>query len=130
MKQAYQQILNRTGDPLEENTLVGPLHSEQSVSNYKKTIEEIKNQGGTIEFGGKVLNGPGYFVEPTIVSGLKHRHPLVHTECFAPIVYVLKADNVKEAIQWNNEVHQGLSSSIFTQNLSAIFDVSLYNLIV
>lgn len=47
----------------------------------------------------------------------------MHSECFAPIVYVLKADNVKEAIQWNNEVEQGLSSSIFTQNLSTIFEV-------
>lgn len=72
----------------------------------------------------EVLDGPGYFVQPTIVSGLKHRDPLVHTECFAPIVYVLKANDVKEAIKWNNEVHQGLSSSIFTQNLSTIFEVN------
>lgn len=54
LKKAYEQILHRIGDPLEEKTLVGPLHSELSVLNYKKTIEEIKNQGGTIEFGGKV----------------------------------------------------------------------------
>lgn len=104
---------------------MGPLHSEKSLASFKNTIEEIKNQGGTIEFGGKILEGKGYFVQPTIVSGLKHRHPLVHSECFAPIVYVLKAESVKEAIEWNNEVQQGLSSSIFTQNLSAIFEVSV-----
>lgn len=47
-------MLNRIGDPLNETTLIGPLHTEQSVTNYKNTIDEIKKQGGTIEFGGKV----------------------------------------------------------------------------
>nr|CAI5846058.1 unnamed protein product [Callosobruchus analis] len=121
LKKAYGQVLNRIGDALESNTLIGPLHSEQSLNKYKDTIHEIKKQGGTIEFGGKVLDKPGYFVEPTIVTGLKHDHPLVHSECFAPIVYVLKTENVNEAISWNNEVPQGLSSSIFTQNLENIF---------
>lgn len=66
----------------------------------------------------------GYFVEPTIVTGLKHDNPLVHTECFAPIVYLLSTDSVQEGISWNNEVSQGLSSSLFTQNLDLIFEVS------
>ncbi|KAJ8938603.1 hypothetical protein NQ314_011411 [Rhamnusium bicolor] len=70
----------------------------------------------------KVLDKPGFFVEPTIVSGLKHDNPLVHNECFAPIVYVLKAESVQEAISWNNEVPQGLSSSIFTQSIENIFE--------
>lgn len=47
-------MLNRIGDPLDDSVLVGPLHSENSLKNFKNTIEEIKNQGGTIEFGGKV----------------------------------------------------------------------------
>ncbi|KAJ8921584.1 hypothetical protein NQ315_010489 [Exocentrus adspersus] len=118
---AYGQVINRIGDALEENTLIGPLHSKQSLEKYQETIAQIQKQRGTIEFGGKVLDGPGYFVEPTIVTGLKHDHPLVHNECFAPIVYVLKADSVEEAISWNNEVPQGLSSSIFTQNIGEIF---------
>lgn len=62
-------------------------------------------------------------MEPTIVTGLKHDHPLVHNECFAPIVYVLKAENIEEAISLNNEVPQGLSSSIFTQDIGKIFEV-------
>ncbi|XP_019881214.1 putative aldehyde dehydrogenase family 7 member A1 homolog [Aethina tumida] len=121
LKKAYQQVQNRIGDPLESNTLIGPLHSEQSLQKYKDTIAEIKKQGGKIEIGGNVLNTPGYFVEPTIVTGLKHDCNLVHNECFAPIVYVLKTDSVDEAISWNNEVPQGLSSSIFTQNIENIF---------
>ncbi|KAG5867703.1 hypothetical protein JTB14_017297 [Gonioctena quinquepunctata] len=121
LKKAYSQVTNRIGDALEENTLVGPLHNEKSLQNYKNTIEEIKKEGGTIELGGKVLDGPGFFVEPTIVTGLKHDNLLVHKECFAPIVYVLKAKSVDEAIAWNNEVSQGLSSSLFTQSIGNIF---------
>lgn len=78
----------------------------------------------------QVLERPGYFVEPTIVSGLKHDSPLVHNECFAPIVYVLEAESVQEAIAWNNEVPQGLSSSIFTQSIGNIFEVSDYILLI
>lgn len=55
LKKAYEQIIYRIGDPLEEKTLIGPLHSEKSVSGFKNTIENIKKQGGTIEFGGKVF---------------------------------------------------------------------------
>ncbi|KAF2881273.1 hypothetical protein ILUMI_24892 [Ignelater luminosus] len=122
LKKAYAQVINRVGDPLEDGTLVGPLHGLDSVKQYKNTIEEVRKQGGTIEFGGKVMDRPGYFVEPTIVTGLKHDNKLVHEECFAPIVYVLKTDSVQEAIKWNNEVTQGLSSSIFTQSVGNIFE--------
>lgn len=124
LTKAYQQVLPRIGDALAEQTLIGPLHSTLSLEKYKNTIEKIKSAGGKIEIGGKVLDKPGYYVEPTIVTGLSHDNPLVHTECFAPIVYFLKADSVDQAIQWNNEVPQGLSSSLFTQNLSNLARVS------
>ena len=70
-----------------------------------------------------MLNGPGYYVEPTIVIGLPHDASIVHKETFAPIVYVLKAESLDEAIAWNNEVNQGLSSSLFTSGLDSIFQV-------
>jgi len=66
---------------------------------------------------------PGFFVEPTIVTGLSHDASVVHKETFAPIVYVLKAESLDQAIMWNNEVHQGLSSSLFTAGLDSIFKV-------
>ena len=64
-------------------------------------------------------------MEPTIVTGLPHDARVVHTETFAPIVYVLKAESLDEAIAWNNEVNQGLSSSLFTSNLNSVFQVCL-----
>ncbi|XP_044734991.1 putative aldehyde dehydrogenase family 7 member A1 homolog isoform X2 [Chrysoperla carnea] len=122
LKKAYSQIINRIGDPLDSKTLLGPLHSAESVAKFEQTISEAQKQGGAIEFGGKVIGSTGFFVEPTIISGLKHDSPVVHSECFAPIVYILKASNLKEAISWNNEVPQGLSSSLFTQNVNNIFE--------
>ena len=64
-------------------------------------------------------------MEPTIISGLAHDAEVVHRETFAPIVYVLKCRSVDQAIAINNEVEQGLSSSLFTQNMGNLFKVVL-----
>lgn len=72
-----------------------------------------------------MIDREGFYVEPTIVTGLPHDSPVVHKETFAPIVYMLKCDSLDEAIQWNNEVKQGLSASLFTQDLGNVFHVSL-----
>ncbi|XP_043199394.1 alpha-aminoadipic semialdehyde dehydrogenase-like [Amphibalanus amphitrite] len=119
LAKAYAQV--RIGDPLDDGTLYGPMHSQQGVEAYKKAVAEAVEQGGKIEYGGKVLEREGNYVEPTIITGLAHDAPVVQKETFAPIVYVLKTSSMDEAIRWNNEVKQGLSSSIFTQNLGTIF---------
>ncbi|KAF4528730.1 hypothetical protein B566_EDAN008996 [Ephemera danica] len=121
LKKAYEQVIKRLGDPLDDGVLYGPMHSKVGVEQFQRAVDAAVQQGGKIEFGGKVKNGPGFFVEPTIISGLAHNAPIVHEETFAPIVYVLKCSNMDEAIRWNNEVKQGLSSSIFTKDLGAIF---------
>jgi aldehyde dehydrogenase family 7 protein A1 len=116
---AYGQV--RIGDPLDSDTLCGPLHTPAAVKEYQEAIEQAKKQGGTIAVGGKTINREGYFVEPTVITGLPHDAPIVHTETFAPIVYVVKFKSVDEAISINNEVEQGLSSSMFTGNLNNVF---------
>lgn len=117
----YGNVLKRKGHPLDKTTLYGPLHNQQAVDNYKKTIDEAKKLGGKIETGGKVIDGPGFFVEPTIVTGLPHDSPVIQKETFAPIVYLLKARNLDQAIEWNNEVEHGLSSALFTKNIGSTF---------
>ena len=117
--------MNKVGDPIDSGTLYGPLHSKTSVDLYKAALDEAVKAGGKIEFGGKVIEREGNFVEPTIVTGLPHDAPVVQKETFAPIVYILKCKSVEEGIAWNNEVEQGLSSSLFTQDLGNIFKVSL-----
>uniref|UniRef100_A0A915JZ03 Aldehyde dehydrogenase domain-containing protein n=1 Tax=Romanomermis culicivorax TaxID=13658 RepID=A0A915JZ03_ROMCU len=121
LKKAYDAVLQRIGHPLDENTLLGPLHTKQAVENYKNAVKLAVDQGGRVAFGGKVLERPGYFVEPTIIVDLEHDSPIVHQETFAPILYVLKAKNLGDAIKWNNEVKQGLSSSLFTQSMEGMF---------
>lgn len=85
-------------------------------------MKKLKKAGGNIEIGAKVLDRPGYYVQPTLVTGISHDNPLVHNECFAPITYVLKADSLQDAIAINNEVPQGLASAIFTQSVGNIFE--------
>ncbi|XP_078253127.1 alpha-aminoadipic semialdehyde dehydrogenase [Rhinoraja longicauda] len=116
---AYTQV--RIGDPLDSNTLYGPLHTTTSVDMYKNAVEQAKEQGGNVVCGGMTIDRPGNYVEPTIVTGLPHDATIVHTETFAPILYVLKFKSEQEAFAWNNEVKQGLSSSIFTQDVGRMF---------
>uniref|UniRef100_A0A2K5MH23 Alpha-aminoadipic semialdehyde dehydrogenase n=3 Tax=Cercopithecinae TaxID=9528 RepID=A0A2K5MH23_CERAT len=103
------------------NVLYGPLHTKQAVSMFLGAVEEAKKEGGTVVYGGKVMDRPGNYVEPTIVTGLAHDASIAHTETFAPILYVFKFKNEEEVFAWNNEVKQGLSSSIFTKDLGRIF---------
>jgi len=117
---AYKQV--KIGDPLEEGTLCGPLHTKTVVKEeFLDGLEKVKKDGGIILEGGKVVDGlPGYFVHPTIVA-INHDASIVRTELFVPILYVMKFKTLDEAIEWNNEVPQGLTSSLFTSNNSAVF---------
>ncbi|KAM7249330.1 hypothetical protein ACFE04_026194 [Oxalis oulophora] len=108
---AYGGVVKRLGDPLDKNTLYGPLHNQMAVDKFKNAVNDAVRAGGKIEFGGK----------PTIITGLEPTSSVVLKETFAPIVYVFKYDLLEEAILINNEVQQGLSSSIFTNDISRLF---------
>jgi aldehyde dehydrogenase (NAD+) len=116
--QAYKQVM--IGNPLEDGVLMGPLIDRQAVKNMQKGLEELKSQGGRILYGGEVLSGTVYdvgtYVTPCICEARNH-YPIVQEETFAPILYVISYENLEEAIQYQNGVPQGLSSSIFTNSL-------------
>lgn len=106
---------------MHEDTLLGPLHTKRAVQEYLDGIETIKKQGGKILYGGQaVTNSEGNYVLPTIVE-ISHDAPIVHKEIFAPILYVMKFKTLEEAIRYNNEVPQGLSSALFTKSLQNMF---------
>ncbi len=111
---AYQQV--RIGNPLEPGVLMGPLIDQAAVEAYRAALGEVKREGGEILCGGRVLPGPGYFVEPTIVRA-QNRWKIVQRETFAPILYVMTFKTLDEAIAMQNDAPQGLSSAIFTRNL-------------
>lgn len=119
LKSAYAQVEKRLGDPTDAATLLGPLNSEASVSAFLKAVARAKELGGTIECGGTRVDRPGNFVLPTIVTGLKNSDDIIQAETFAPILYVMPFKTLPEAIALQNGVPQGLSSSIFTQNVKA-----------
>jgi len=116
---AYKQIEKKIGDPTNPDNLMGPLNSRDAVAAYLGAIEKAKASGGRIASGGAAIEGKGNFVLPTIVTGLDNADEVVQTETFAPILYVLKFKTLDEAIAMQNDVPQGLSSAIFTQNLKA-----------
>jgi len=118
---AYEQIKEKIGNPLEENTLVGPLIDKSAVDAFLNAIDAVKKEGGKILFGGYVLEGDknlsGNYVVPALVEA-ENDYKIVQEETFAPILYLIKYDNdIEEAIAINNNVPQGLSSSIFTLNM-------------
>jgi len=113
--QAYSTIT--IGDPADERTLMGPLINEAAVANMMRALEAAKAQGGTIVHGGRRLDRPGYFVEPTVVMADPSMR-IVAEETFAPILYAMTYSDLDEAIAIQNGVEQGLASSIFTDSLT------------
>jgi aldehyde dehydrogenase (NAD+) len=112
---AYRQV--RIGNPMEEGTLMGPLVTTGSVDDMMAALEKAREQGGEVIYGGKKLPGLGeHFVEPALVR-MPSQTEIVHTETFAPILYLLEYEDFADAMGIHNEVPQGLSSALFTTNL-------------
>ena len=116
---AYKQVESKIGDPTDPKNLMGPLNSRDAVDAYLDSIAKAKASGGKVETGGAAIEGKGNFVLPAIVTGLTNDAEIVQHETFAPILYVMKFKTLDEALDMQNAVPQGLSSSIFTENLKA-----------
>lgn len=111
----YKSI--KIGDPLDEDTLVGPLIDSDAVDAMQNALEQIQEEGGTVITGGEVLeNMEGHYVKPAICE-VENRYEIVQEETFAPILYLIKYSNLDEAMNYHNGVKQGLSSAMFTLNM-------------
>ena len=116
---AYKQL--RIGNPLDENNHVGPLIDKDAVKMYEAALDQVVEEGGNIVVEGGVLSGEGYesgcYVKPAIAEAKPH-FKIVQHETFAPVLYLLKySGDVQNAIDIQNQVAQGLSSAIMTNNL-------------
>lgn len=118
LKNAYGQL--KIGNPLDSNNHVGPLIDKGAVNDYLNAIEKAKQEGGKIIVEGGVVEGDGYesgcYVKPCIIEAENH-FDIVQEETFAPILYIMKYSTIEQAIALQNGVPQGLSSSIFTNNM-------------
>lgn len=112
---AYEQV--RVGDPLDDKTLVGPLIDRDAVKDMMEALEKMKAEGGQVLTGGTMIDRPGgCYVQPAIVRSHAGM-PMVQHEVFAPILHVMKFSTLDEALAAHNNVPQGLSSAIFTNNM-------------
>ncbi|HYA41815.1 MAG TPA: aldehyde dehydrogenase family protein [Syntrophobacteraceae bacterium] len=115
---AYRQL--KIGNPLEDGVLMGPLIDSQAVEAMREAIEEIKKQGGTVLYGGEsFISGiydAGTYVLPCICE-VENSYPTVKKETFAPLLYMIRYGTIEEAVELQNDVPQGLTSSIFTNDL-------------
>lgn len=115
---AYESV--RIGNPLDKDTLVGPLINQRAWEAMEAAIENARKQGANILTGGDRVDSPelgdGHYVRPAIVD-MPEQTDLVRTETFAPILYVMEYENFDQAIAIHNDVPQGLSSCIFTNDV-------------
>jgi aldehyde dehydrogenase (NAD+) len=113
---AYESMT--IGNPLDDGVLVGPLIDADAVRMYEDAIVAVREQGGEVLTGGILVDGPGFYVRPTIVRAHKDL-AMAKEETFAPILYVYSYSEIDEAIREQNAVDQGLSSSLFTDSFRA-----------
>ena len=118
LAQAYTQL--KIGNPLDPQNHVGPLIDKAAVKMYLKAIQEVKKQKGSMLVEGGIMEGRGYksgcYVKPAIAE-VTPRMPITNTETFAPLLYLMKYKSLDEAIAIQNNVPQGLSSAIMTNDL-------------
>ncbi len=114
LQPVYQRL--PIGPPWEDSTLVGPLISSEAVEAMQTALEVAMEQGGRVICGGDPIDGPGYFVRPAMVVS-ERKLAISDVETFAPVLYLRPYDDLEQAIEWNNEVPQGLSSAIFTESV-------------
>ena len=115
---AYNSM--RIGNPLDRNTLVGPLIDPPSVDNVQQSIERVRQEGGEILYGGEKLDGSefpgGCYMRPALTTA-RHEFEIVKHETFGPLLYLMTYSDFDEALTMHNDVPQGLSSSIFTNDM-------------
>lgn len=118
---AYQTV--KIGNPLDHDTIMGPLIDKGAVIDFQEAINCVISEGGKILYGGEILLGSGYenglYVTPTIAE-VKNSFKIVQEETFAPLLYVIKYKEFQEALAINNNVPQGLSSAIFSLNMREV----------
>jgi aldehyde dehydrogenase (NAD+) len=118
LQKAYKQLA--IGNPLDPEKHVGPLIDQQAVKLYKAALKRVMAEGGTMLVPGGVVKGEGFesgcYVKPAIAE-VKNELSIVQQETFAPILYLIKYKTLGEAIDYQNGVKQGLSSSIMTTNM-------------
>ena len=125
-KEFEERLVKRTkklilGDGLKENTDIGPLIAERAANKVDFYVNSGKKEGAQLLCGGKRANRPGFFYEPTIFTNVKKEMRIAQEEIFGPVISLITAKDIDEAIEICNNIEYGLSSSIYTENIRNAF---------
>ncbi|TVY36327.1 Succinate-semialdehyde dehydrogenase [NADP(+)] [Lachnellula subtilissima] len=123
MEKAFSAL--KLGDPADSATSLGPLSSEKAVTGLLKQIETAKEHGAKVVAGGKRIDRPGFYLEPTIVTDITPSNPLFHEETFGPVVSLYTVSTEEEAIKIANATKFGLGASVYCRNETHAQEVAL-----
>ena len=105
------------GDPTDPKTTLAPLCTERALTLVERQIESAVKGGATVLLGGKRVDRPGYFLEPTILTNIKPENPVFHQEFFAPVALIFRVKNDDEAVKLANDSPYGLGGSVITKDI-------------
>jgi acyl-CoA reductase-like NAD-dependent aldehyde dehydrogenase len=112
----------KMGDGLDESVKMGPLVNQKALAKVSAYMDVARQEDVSILCGGKPAElGTGYFFEPTLFDGVRRGMRVEQEEIFGPVLSIIEVDTLDEAIEVNNGVKYGLSSSIFTENVNVAF---------
>lgn len=114
LQKAYGSL--KVGNPLDKDTLVGPLIDQESLQAMQDAVAQAQKEGGNLLVGGDVVEGEGTYAVPALID-MPSQSDIVRHETFAPVLYVMTYKELDEAIALNNDVPQGLSSCVFTTDV-------------
>jgi succinate-semialdehyde dehydrogenase/glutarate-semialdehyde dehydrogenase len=115
MKAIFESYVQ--GDPMDDDTMIGPVVSESALKELQKQIKESVDKGAEIITGGERVGDKGFYLQPTILSNVTPEVPSYHEEIFGPVASIIKVDSDEEAIKVANDTRFGLGASLYTQDI-------------
>ncbi|WP_341520038.1 NAD-dependent succinate-semialdehyde dehydrogenase [Pseudomonas sp. G.S.17] len=116
----------KVGNGLDATTTMGPVANERRIPALAALVDDARDAGATVHAGGQAIEGPGYFFEPTVLSGLTRDMRIMNEEPFGPVALLVPFDTLEEALEESNRVPFGLASYAFTTSMKTANALSTY----